>query len=75
MSTRKNYRVSSKNCVLNYYDTESSAIEYLSRLKKHSPFIATECIVERRDHDDPSQWNQTKTDCEFLFCGAVFTIE
>ena len=75
MSTRKNYRVSSKNCVLNYYDTESSAIEYLTRLKEHSPFIATECIVERRDHDDPSQWNEIKTDADFLFCGAVFTID
>ena len=70
---RKNYRVASTNCVMNYYDTESSACEYIRQLEEHSPLIAKECAVERRDYLDPTKWNELKGDI-FLICGEPFML-
>ena len=71
---QKNYRVSSANCVLNYYDTESSACEYIAQLEEHSPSIARECVVERRDHEEPTEWNEVKG-IIFSFCGVDFILD
>jgi len=70
---RKNYRVASDNCVMNYYDTESSACEYIRQLEEHSPFIAKGCVVERRDYEDPTVWNEIKGEL-FEFCGELFIL-
>jgi len=71
---RKDYRVSSTNCVMNYYDTESGACEYLAQLREHSPFIAADCVVERRDYEEPAEWNELKGTV-FSFCGVDFILD
>ena len=71
---RKNYRVSSTNCVMNYYDTESAACGYIAQLKEHSPSIATDCVVERRDSEEPTEWNEVKGTI-FSFCGVDFILD
>jgi len=57
----KNYRVVTSNCVLNYFNTESSACEYIEQLKDSSPEVAGDCSVERRGYDDPALWSEFLT--------------
>jgi len=71
---RKNYRVASDNCIMNYYDTESAACEYIRQLEEYSPFIAKGCVVERRDYLDSTKWNELKGDI-FSFCGVDFVLD